>query len=204
MTNTLREKHWDNIFKNKDYTQVLWHQRNPRKSYELIEKYSNKDAKILDAGSGISFLVNILMEEGYKNITLLDVSKTSLEIVKKRLKNNAVQFVCDDILNFTTEKKFDIWHDRAVFHFLTSQKERQRYFATLINSLKSEAIAIISTFRVNGPIQCAGLDTVQYNAMKMQNELPSELKLIESEEYIHITPKETEQEYIYFVIQKSS
>ena len=198
----LRKEHWDSIFQNADYTQVLWHQSSPQKSIDTTKKYVKQDANIIDVGCGASFLVDNLLHDGYKNITLLDTSKTSLNIVKQRLQDDALEYVCDDILNFKTLKKFDIWHDRAVFHFLLTKKERQKYFDVLSKSLKIGAKAIISTFRVDGPIQCAGLNTVQYNHEKMLQELPQNLELIQSEEYTHITPKKSEQEYIYFVIAK--
>jgi len=199
----LREKHWDSIFQNADYTQVLWHQSSPQKSIDTIKRYVKSDANIIDVGCGASFLVDNLLQDGYENVTLVDTSKTSLEIVKSRINNKKVQFICDDILNLKIDNNFDIWHDRAVFHFLLTKKERQKYFEILLKSLKKGAKAIISTFRVDGPIQCAGLDIVQYSHQKMLKELPLELSLIESEEYSHITPKDTTQEYIYFVIQKN-
>lgn len=197
-----REKHWDGLFQKVDYTQVLWHQRSAEKSIELIKKHIKTDAEIIDVGSGASYLVDTLLHDGYTNITLLDTSKTSLDIVHSRINNTKVQFICGDILHFKTDKKFDMWHDRAVFHFLLSKKEREQYFRTLDSSLKPKAIAIISTFRVDGPIQCAGLDIVQYDHQKLLEELPTSLTLMKSEEYTHITPKESTQEYIYFVIQK--
>ena len=197
-----REAHWDKIFQTADYKEVLWHQKSPQKSLELIKKYAPIDASIIDAGCGASFLVDRLLEEGYKNITLLDTSKISLDIVRNRVSSESLDFVRSDILNFSAFKEYDIWHDRAVFHFLLTKKERQNYFEVVRNSLKEGAKAIISTFRTDGPIQCAGLDIVQYNHEKMLAELPKDLKLIESEEYLHITPKESEQEYIYFVIEK--
>jgi len=196
-----REQHWDAIFKTADYTQVLWHQASPEKSVELIERYATKDAKILDAGCGASFLVDRLLRHGYKEITLLDTSKTSLDIINERVNSEELEFVCSDILNFSTEQMFDIWHDRAVFHFLLNKKEREAYFNVLQDSLKSGGTAIISTFKVGGPVQCAGLDIVQYDHEKMCEELPNGLELIESEAYMHITPKESGQEYIYFVIK---
>lgn len=143
-----------------------------------------------------------LLKNDYKNITLLDTAKTSLEIVKKRVKNENITYICGDILNFTTEKKFTLWHDRAVFHFLLCKKEREQYFKVLTDSLESDGVAVISSFRVDGPMACAGLDIVQYNREKILQELPKDLKLIESQEFTHITPKETKQEYIYFVLQK--
>jgi len=197
-----REHHWDNLFQKVDYTQVLWHQSSPQKSVDLIVKYVKNNAKIIDAGSGASYLVDNLLKADYQNITLLDASKTALSIVESRIKNNKVRFICSDILNFKNDEKYDLWHDRAVFHFLLSQKERKQYFRVLENSLKPKGIAIISTFRTDGPIQCAGLDTMQYDYQKMLREIPASLNLIESEEFAHITPKGTIQDYIYFVIQK--
>ena len=199
-----RNTHWENIFQTKDYTQVLWHQNSPKKSLDLIRSFASSDAAIIDAGCGASFIVDNLLELGYSDITLLDTSKNSLEIVKNRVQNEHVKYICSDILNLKSQKKFDFWHDRAVFHFLVSKKERQRYFEVLSDSLKENATAIISTFRVGGEIQCAGLDIVAYNYKKMLEELPKNLELIESEEYTHVTPKESEQKYIYFVIKKNS
>jgi len=198
----LREKHWENIFQSVDYEQVLWHQSSPEKSLELIKNYSHSDSNIIDVGCGASYLVDNLLQDGYKNITLVDTAKTSLDIVQSRINNSAVECICTDILKLNSDKKYDIWHDRAVLHFLLSKKERTEYFQTLEDSLKSKGIAIISTFKVDGPLQCAGLDIRQYNHQKMLHELPSTLSLLESQEYTHVTPKETTQEYIYFVIQK--
>ena len=198
----LREKHWDGIFKSVAYTQVLWHQTSPKKSLELIKKYAKSDSSIIDVGCGASFLVDNLLYDGYQNITLLDTSKTSLDIVQSRINSDDIKFECNDILNFTTDKKFNIWHDRAAFHFLLSKKERLKYFEVLRDSLQSKGIAIISTFKVDGPIQCAGLDICQYDHSTMLAELTDDLVLVESEACLHITPKESEQKYIYFIIQK--
>ncbi len=197
----LRKKHWDSLFQRLDYTQVLWHQPSPQKSLELIKEYSITDSNIIDVGCGASHLVDNLLESGYKNITLLDTSKTSLNIVESRVSSNNIRFECNDILDFKTTQKFDIWHDRAVFHFLLSQKERKKYFEVLSSSLKNGGIAIISTFRVDGPVHCAGLDIVQYNHSSMLLELTDGLELVTSEEYLHITHKKSEQKYIYFVLK---
>lgn len=201
-TQELRVAHWDGVFKSSDYTQVLWHQSSPQKSLEFIKNYAKLNARIIDAGCGASFLIDNLLTHNYKNITLLDTSKISLDIVKKRVQDTNITYICADILDFTSNKKFDIWHDRAVFHFLLTQKERAKYFQVLHDNLSKNGTAIISTFRTHGPIACAGLDIVQYNHEKMSHELPSGFKLVKSEEYTHITPKGGEQEYIYFVIEK--
>lgn len=203
-SDTLREKHWDQLFKTKDYTQVLWHQEMPNTSLVLMSQYAKQDDFIIDVGCGASLLVDQLIDTGYENITLLDISKTSLDIVKNRLsdKSNIPNYICSDIINFATIKKFNIWHDRAVFHFLLLEKERKKYFEVLQETLMPGGIAIINTFSVGGEMQCAGLKIVQYDDEKMLQELPSGLALIEYKEFIHITPKGSEQKYCSFIIKK--
>lgn len=197
-----RKSHWESIFEKNDYTQVLWYEKSPKTSLSLFEKYADRGAKILDAGCGASFLVDNLLELEYKDITLLDTSKKSLDIVKKRVDKSYIQYVCSDILDYSAEEKFDIWHDRAVFHFLLLKEEREIYFEVLESSLSATGSAIISTFRVDGPEACAGLEIVQYDEEKMSAEIPNTLKIVEVKEYEHITFKDTKQKYIYFVIQK--
>ena len=200
----VRQSHWENVFKTKEYTKVLWHQKSPTVSLELITRYSTKDDAVIDVGCGASFLVDKLIDKGYKNITLLDTSKTSLDIVKKRLadKDNTPIYICSDIMHFEPTQQFNIWHDRAVFHFLLLKKERAQYFEKVKKSLLSGGTAIISTFRVGGQTQCAGLDILQYDHNKMLEELPQGLELIKYEEFTHITPSESEQAYSSFVIRK--
>lgn len=201
-SDTLREAHWDGIFKMKDYTQVLWHQETAGTSLRLIQKYTTKEDALIDVGSGASLLVDELIEDGYQNITLLDTSRTCLNIVKKRLNEAKPTFICSDILNFKATNAYVLWHDRAVFHFLLFKKERIQYFEVLNESLLSGGVAIINTFAIGGQEQCAGLDIVQYNFEKMRQELPSGLELVEQIDMLHLTPKGSEQEYSAFVIKK--
>ncbi len=200
-TDKIRENHWNGVFQSAEYTQVLWHQNLPTHSLGLISKYSDNSANIIDAGCGASFLVDNLLENGYKNITLLDTAKTSLDIVKNRVQNEQINYVCKDILNFQADKKFNIWHDRAVFHFLLTLKERQKYFEILQNSLKDDSYAIISTFALDGEMKCAGLYTVAYDIMKFKHELPDGLAVEEYIEFLHTTPKNSQQKYISFVLK---
>lgn len=198
-----RKSHWESIFLKNDYTQVLWYEKSPTISLSLFEKYADKNAKILDAGCGASFLVDNLLERQYKDITLLDTSKKSLDLVKERVDETSIKYVCSDILDYSGEEKFDIWHDRAVFHFLLLKEEREKYFKVLESSLSANGCAILSTFRVDGPEACAGLEIVQYDEEKMSAELPNTLKIVEVKEYEHLTFKGTKQKYIYFVIEKN-
>jgi len=132
----MRESHWNNLFKSVNYKDVLWYQDSPSKSLSLIDTYVDKNSSIIDAGCGTSLLVDNLLRNDYTDLTLLDTSKKALEIVKQRVGDSNVEYICDDILNFNSTKKFDLWHDRAVFHFLTSKKDRDNYFKVLTESLK--------------------------------------------------------------------
>ena len=199
-----RHQHWNGIFKSVDTTAVNWYESSPQLSLELIQKHSKKDENLIDVGCGTSYLADHLLENNYENITLLDISEHSLEIMKARLKSTKVSYVCEDILFFSAQEKFTLWHDRAAFHFLLSKKERQEYFSVLNNTLQTQGIAIIATFRVDGPLACAGLSIEQYDTQKMQEELPQNFTLLETHEHTHVTPKGTSQEYVYFVIQKRS
>lgn len=201
-----RRAHWEEVYKSKDYTQVLWHQSSPDLSLGLIERAGiGQEDEIIDVGCGASLLCDRLSEKGYRNLTLLDISSASLKIVKERLgsRAEAVEFVCGDVTQFRSEKRFDLWHDRAVFHFLLNESERRDYFKALHQALKEGGIAILNTFSVEGPTMCSGLDIVQYDEQKMRDELISGLELIESREALHHTPKETYQAYRYFILKKS-
>ena len=198
----IRKVHWDKIYTTKNITQVFWYQSSADKSLELIKKYSTTKDSIIDMGCGTSFLVDNLLATGYTNISLLDTSIESLHMVQQRISNPDIKFICSDILDYKSEEKFDIWHDRAVFHFLENKEEKEKYFEILLDSLKDNGICILSTFKVDGDITCAGLDVVQYNEQQLEEILPKTLKLVSYEDYLHTTPKNTEQKYIYFAIKK--
>ena len=200
----VREDYWNNIFNTKDYTQVLWHQTTPDISLKQIETFCEKDDFIIDVGCGASLLVDKLIAKGYQNIFLLDTSKESLEIVKKRLGDQAglPVFICSDIVHYTPTQQYKVWHDRAMFHFLLNKQDRIKYFEVLKESLLPDGIAIINTFAVGGESQCAGLNITQYDAGKITEELPRGLSLVNTENFMHLTPKKTEQKYSSFFIKR--
>ncbi len=200
----VREEHWNNLFTTKDYTAVLWHQTSPDISLEQIKRYADKGEHIIDVGCGASLLVDRLIEEGYQNLFLLDASKASLEIVKNRLGDKAdiPVFICSDIVNFRPEQQVKVWHDRAMFHFLSHRHERIKYFEALKKSLLPDGIAIINTFAIDGETACAGLNITQYDSKKIAEELPAGLSLVNSENFTHLTPKNTEQKYSSFFIKR--
>ena len=135
---------------------------------------------------------------------MLDASEASLDIVKKRLEDKAdiPVYLCSDIVEYKPTRQFKLWHDRAMFHFLTGRAERMRYFEVLKASLLPEGIAIINTFAVGGESQCAGLGIRQYDERTMAEELPEGLSLFKAEAFTHLTPKKTEQLYSSFIIKR--
>lgn len=200
-----RNSHWDELFRHVDYTQVLWHQISPKQSLKALLDVTSASDAVIDVGCGASLLVDSLLEEGYGDITLLDTSKTSLEIVQARLSEQCMipKYINTDILTFEPQKNYDAWHDRAVFHFLLSSNEIDRYFEVLMESLKEEGIAILSTFAPKAETHCAGLQTRAYDKALMKEVLPSGLKLVAYETFTHITPKKTKQAYSMFALRKS-
>lgn len=200
----VREKYWNNIFQTKDYTQVLWHQTTPEISLKQIEAYCKKDDYIIDVGCGASLLVDRLIAQGYQNLFLLDASKESLDIVKKRLGDKAdiPVYICSDIVDYRPTRQFKLWHDRAMFHFLCNKQDRIRYFEIMKESLLPDGIAIINTFAVGGETECAGLSIRQYDSSTIAEELPAGLSLLNSKDFTHITPRNTEQKYSSFFIQR--
>ena len=199
------KEHWENIYKTKNHKQVGWYQESPDISLELLSKINSQPTQsIIDVGCGASVLVDKLIQQGYKNVTLLDLSEEALSSIKTRLadKGDIPHYLSKDITkNIEFNNSFDIWHDRAVFHFLTNAKDREAYMANLNQSLSPSGHAIIGTFSLNGPNKCSGLDVVQYDENKIKLELPETLELLESTISTHIMPSGTEQEYMYFIIK---
>lgn len=199
-----RKEHWETIYKTKDHKQVGWYQKSPDTSLKLFLKiHAHPEQSIIDIGCGASLLVDNLISQGFNDITLLDLSSEALSAVKSRLYDKAdiPDFLCHDITKKALNKSYDIWHDRAVFHFLTNAQDRRSYMTTLVNCLSKNGRAIIGTFSVNGPKTCSGLDIVQYDEEKMSAELKGDLELESSEIHIHVMPSGAEQEYIYFIIK---
>lgn len=196
--------HWENIYTEKLPQEVSWYQQEPTVSLEIIRHFSDKSARIIDIGGGVSVLIDHLLKRGYSNLALLDISAKALEHVKNRLSDQAakIEWFEKDITEFVPPHTYDIWHDRAVFHFLTDIKSRQLYVNVLKNAVKPGSHIIIAAFAKDGPKKCSGLDTVQYDNASIQHELGDEFILLDSQPETHITPAGKEQRFIYFVFQR--
>ena len=198
------KKHWENIYQTKKSNDMSWFQENPKTSLKLIvETNLGKKAKIIDVGAGDSKIVDNLLAFGFRNITVLDISSNSLERAKKRLGSTAddVKWIVSDLRKFETDDRYDIWHDRAVLHFLTTKEDINKYASVVRRFLKPKGYLIISTFSLNGPKRCSELDIKQYSEGSMR-QLFSDFEYMKSFEEEHKTPWGTNQIFIYSIFRK--
>ncbi|MBI1730477.1 class I SAM-dependent methyltransferase [Candidatus Acetothermia bacterium] len=201
-----RKSHWEEIYHEKSHQEVSWYQEQPKLSLELIESLQlNKSARILDVGGGASRLAKGLLDAGYNTIAVLDISAQALEQAKNELGDQAtrVEWIEANVLDFESSTCFDLWHDRALFHFLTDASERKRYVEVLKRSLSPGGFVIIASFAIGGPEQCSGLPIVQYDAQKLSRELGAEFKLLRAKIELHRTPWNTEQKFMYSLFQRN-
>ena len=204
--NVESKEHWENIYKTKSSKEVSWHKPHLDKSLELILSAGiDKNASIIDVGGGVSTLVDDLLEHGFKNIAVLDISSKALEVSKNRLgeKASQVEWFAADITQVSLKPNhYDLWHDRAVFHFLTLPQGRKKYVKAMNESLQSGGHLIIATFGMNGPLRCSGLEIVRYSPESLQAELGTGYQLLKHFSEVHHTPFGTTQEFLCCHFQK--
>ncbi len=203
MNNNLKN-HWENIYKNKNEDEVSWSQQIPSSSIKLIKSTGINNPKIIDVGSGRSKLLKSLIDIGYNNLTYLDISETALKKSKEFLgdKSNKVKWIAEDILNFKTEEKFDIWHDRAVFHFLTEQNLIEKYVDLVSRNISNDGYLILGTFSENGPLKCSGLNVSRYSKKLIQETFIKNFDLKYMFHIDHITPFNTTQNFLFSLFKK--
>jgi len=200
-----RKGHWEKVYQRKSAEEASWHQSVPQPSLSLITATGlERNTPILDIGGGASLLTDHLLELGYTDLTILDVSGAALEQARLRLGKDAesVHWVEADVTQFKPGRRYGLWHDRAAFHFLTDNKDRQTYIEILKRALKAKGQVIISTFSPQGPGKCSGLDVMQYDREKMEGVLGPDFILLEQQEDQHVTPGGSEQWFNYFRFQK--
>jgi len=195
------KNHWKAIYAKKDPRLVSWFQEHAETSLRLIQEYAkNKNAHIIDVGAGASILVDDLLGAGYKNIDVLDISEDALSVVKQRLasKAKAINWISANILDADLSRhQYDLWHDRAVFHFLTDEEDRKTYVDQVLKALKPGGQVIISTFGVDGPLMCSGLPIVRYDHKSLHNEFGHAFELLEHGQEDHLTPDGSVQKFVY-------
>ena len=195
------KSHWEQVYQSKAPEAVSWYAPHLETSIKLIQQAtSDKQAAIIDVGGGEATLVDDLLDHGRQRISVLDISQTAIDVARKRLGENGanVAWYCSDITSATLpESYFDVWHDRAVFHFLTNENDRKKYIRQVMRSVKHGGHVIISTFGPEGPDKCSGLDVVKYDADTLHTEFGKNFQLIESSTEIHHTPFGTTQQFLY-------
>ena len=166
MSNVHRKDHWENIYQTKQLKDVSWYQPVPQTSLDFLRQFNlPKTAKIIDVGGGDSLLVDYLLELGYTDISVLDISENALERAKERLGDKArlVKWIVSDISTFEPSEQYDFWHDRAVFHFLTKEQDIENYMTVLSKGIQMDGILVMGTFSESGPTKCSGIPIKQYS-----------------------------------------
>lgn len=202
------KQHWEQIYSTKPSDSVSWFQEHADQSLRLIHKTGlGKDAAIIDVGGGASILVDELVEEGYSDLTVLDLSSAALSVAKQRLgkQSDAVHWMEGDITcaDFPINR-FDIWHDRAVFHFLTSESDRHAYVDRVMRAVRPSGHVIIATFGEDGPEKCSGLPVMRYKPESLHAEFGESFLLVEHEKEAHHTPFGTVQQFVYCYCRKGN
>lgn len=195
-----RKAHWENVFSTKTEKEVSWYQEYPKTSVDFIMALPLPlDAKIIDIGGGDSYLMDALLDLGYTNLTLLDISAKAIERIKHRLgdKGLKVTFIVSDILDFEPSETYDFWHDRACFHFLTEANQIENYVKIVERSLAREGKLLVGTFSESGPKKCSSLDIKQYNEESLRLLFEKDFKLDGCFKEAHQTPFDTTQDFLF-------
>lgn len=204
-----RQAHWENVYTTKGENEVSWFQQSPAPSLALIAQAGATHASaIIDIGGGASRLVDHLVERGFEDVTVLDLSGAALAAAKSRLESqlgaraDRVSWIVADATSFEPAKPYDIWHDRAAFHFLTDASDRAAYIARLKHGLKIGGHAIIATFALDGPEKCSGLPVARYDGASLGQTLGAAFKLVRTQRHEHATPWDSRQIFQFSVFRR--
>ena len=202
-----RKNHWENIYKTKPLEESGWYQQTPTTSLEAIKKFNvPTTAKIIDIGGGDSFLVDRLLDLGYQDITVLDISAASLDRAKQRLgaKAQEVKWIVADVANFKPTEQYDYWHDRAAFHFLIQEQDIENYIDTAKQSIKPSGILFIGTFSEQGPKKCSGIEIKQYSDISLCDRVKGYFEKIECIPVDHKTPSGVIQNFVFCSFKRTN
>jgi 2-polyprenyl-3-methyl-5-hydroxy-6-metoxy-1,4-benzoquinol methylase len=200
-----RKKHWEQIYQTKPINEVSWYQPTPQVSLDFINEFKVPvTAKIIDVGGGDSLFVDHLLNKGYEDITVLDISEAAIERAKKRLASRAeqVKWIVADAAMFQPTEQYDFWHDRAAFHFLTDEEEITNYLNTAQQHISASGILVIGTFSEKGPQKCSGIEIKQYSEYSMSERLKKFFEKIKCIEIDHKTPFDTIQNFLFCSFRK--
>lgn len=198
-------QHWNNVYNTKAEDEVSWFQPYPKTSMEFVELFNLPlHANIIDIGGGDSHFVDALLDKGYENIWVLDISANAIDKAKKRLGDKAskVHWIVSDITEFEPPVQFDFWHDRAAFHFLTNDNKIYKYVSIAEDAIKKDGYLILGTFSENGPTECSGLETKRYSEASMSATFELKFERIKCIQEDHQTPFNTIQNFLFCSFQK--
>ncbi len=202
------KSHWEKVYRTKRPNEVSWYRPHLEISLQLIDDAApNRNAQIIDVGGGESTLVDDLLGREYRNVHILDVSSVALEVAKERLGASASQvtWLCGDVTTFGfLRHQFDVWHDRAVFHFLTDSKDRATYVRQVAHAVKVGGHVIVATFGLEGPTRCSGLDVIRYGPESLHDEFGTSFRLVKHLTEFHRTPAGAIQQFTYCYCNISS
>jgi 2-polyprenyl-3-methyl-5-hydroxy-6-metoxy-1,4-benzoquinol methylase len=198
--------HWREVYDTRSADEVSWYQAEPGLSLAWIREFvPDRHSRILDVGAGASLLVDRLLEEGYHRPAVLDLAPNALEVVRKRLggRADAVEWFATDLLEFDPPHPYELWHDRAVLHFLREPSQQARYAETVRRAVLPGGLVLIATFAMGGPTRCSGLDVVQYDAPALLRLLGDEFSVVRTAEEVHRTPAGAEQRFQYTLLRRA-
>lgn len=205
MDSLTRNAHWERIYQLKKLTEVSWYQAVPKTSLSFLNWLNiPKTAKVIDVGGGDSFFVDNLLDLGYQNITVLDISETAIKRAQKRLgeRSKQVQWIVSDIINFEPTEIYDFWHDRAAFHFLTSEDDIKTYVSTAQQCIAKAGHLVIGTFSKSGPLKCSGIEIMQYSEDSMEQQFAPFFEKLDCQTIDHTTPFNTTQNFLFCSFKK--
>lgn len=196
--------HWDDVYGSKPLESVSWFEARPETSLRLLTLAFPERGAVVDVGAGASFLVDGLLDAGWPDVTVLDVSSEALDLVRARLTGRDVSYVVTDLLAWQPDQGYDAWHDRAVFHFLTARDEQRAYVGTAAAAVLPGGAAVLGVFAEDGPAQCSGLPTAGHSAEALAELFSGDFVLEHSEREEHVTPAGVVQPFTWVVLRRTS
>ncbi len=201
-----RKQHWNEVYAKKSPESLTWFQPRPETSLTLIRNAGlGREARLIDVGGGTSLLTSVLLEEGFQHLSVLDVSDRAIELAKTRLGSRAsdIEWYEADLTHFDPPHRWDLWHDRAVFHCLTAEEDRRAYCRVMDNSVEPGGHVVIATFALDGPTRCSGLEVVRYSPESLHSEMGGQYELRGSIVEVHRTPTGGAQYFVYSWFQRA-
>lgn len=196
--------HWDDVYKHKSSTDVSWYQPHLDRSLSWICTFATPSASVIDIGGGASTLVDDLLVRGFRDVTVLDVSNAAMEVARQRLREQAAQvdWIVADIADWQPPKRYRVWHDRAVFHFMTSVAQQDAYLSALLAGTEPGSLVVMGTFALDGPEKCSGLPVHRYSRETLSRRLGTRFQVIDQAQEVHKTPGAVEQNFSFVALRR--